>query len=91
MRNVNLRVVNEILKAIQEAGGQKNLYQLFTKNPRRPGSKSTVLKYLHMFVEHDLLIKTNGKKHGEKIYSLSEKGKEALEYASILLGMLETK
>ena len=93
MRNVNLRVVNEILKAIQEGSGQKNLYQLYTKNPRRPGSsKSTVIKYLRSFVDCGLLEQKDGRQIGalkEKVYTLTPKGKKAFQLSRELLTMLE--
>lgn len=93
MKNVNLRTVTEILKAIRKRNGQINLYQLWYKNPRRPGSsKSTTIKYLRMFVEHGLLEQKKGRLQGnfqEKLYFLTQKGRQALEHAAALSRMFE--
>lgn len=88
---VNLEIMVRILKAFKKRGGTANLYQLYSQN-KIPSSKSTLLKYIRIFVDCSLLEKREGKKVGalqEKIYSLTPKGKEALQKGNGLLKLLK--
>lgn len=90
MNNINLRMVVPILEAFRK-GEQRNLYQLYNHN-RTPGSKSTLLKYLHEFADKGLLEQKNGRLCGslqEKIYAMTDKGRIALHHARALLETLE--
>lgn len=88
---MNLELITGILEAFRKQK-QRNTYQLYG-NPRT-GSKSTLLKYLHLFIDSGLLEVKAGKQVGlltEKIYTLTEKGKEASELSRKLSAMLENQ
>ena len=86
-KKLNLEIVVRILRAFRKRGGKANLYQLYN-HEKIPSSKSTLLKYINIFVDRGLLIRKEGKKVGalqEKIYSLTEDGRKALETGETLL------